>query len=59
MRALFSGDIRAAGMVSKIFDRGKETNMRQRGKTNRLRAAMKRKSAKKNLRKSRGERKYR
>jgi hypothetical protein len=32
--------------------------MRQRSKTNRLKAAFKRKMVKKNLRKSKGERKY-
>jgi hypothetical protein len=37
----------------------KGTNMKQRGKTNRMRAALKKKSVKKNLRKSRGERKDR
>lgn len=33
--------------------------MKQRGKTNRVKAAFKRKMLRKNLRKSRGERKYR
>jgi hypothetical protein len=33
-------------------------NMKQRGKTNRAKAAEKKKMVKKNLRKSRGERKY-
>ncbi len=32
--------------------------MRQRGKTNRMKATLKRKSIRKNLRKSKGERKY-
>ncbi len=32
--------------------------MRRAGKTNRLKAALKRKNVKKNLRKSKGERKY-
>ena len=32
--------------------------MRNRGKTNRLKAALKRKNVKKNLRKSKGERKF-
>ena len=32
--------------------------MKQRGKTNRMKAALKRRSIKKNLRKSKGERKY-
>ncbi len=32
--------------------------MKQRGKTNRLRAALKRKEIRKNLRKSRGERRH-
>lgn len=33
-------------------------DMKQRGKTNRLKAALKRKNVKKNLRKSSGERKH-
>jgi hypothetical protein len=32
--------------------------MKQRGKTNRLKAALKRKNVKRSLRKSKGERKY-
>jgi hypothetical protein len=36
----------------------KETNMKQRGKTNRRKASLKRKSVRKNLRKSAGDRKY-
>jgi hypothetical protein len=35
-----------------------EGEMKQRGKTNRLKAALKRKNVKRNLRKSKGERKY-
>jgi hypothetical protein len=35
-----------------------EVLMRKRGKTNRLKAALKRKNVKKSLRKSKGERKF-
>jgi hypothetical protein len=35
-----------------------EVKMRKRGKTNRLKAALKRKNVKSSLRKSKGERKY-
>jgi len=37
---------------------GKELTMKKRGKTNRLKAALKRKNVKSSLRKSKGERKY-
>jgi hypothetical protein len=41
-----------------IVSQIRRTNMKQRGKTNRLKAKLKRNSVKKNLRKSRGESKY-
>jgi len=37
---------------------GKRLTMKKRGKTNRLKAALKRKNVKSSLRKSKGERKY-
>jgi len=37
---------------------GKELTMKKRGKTSRLKAALKRKNVKSSLRKSKGERKY-
>jgi len=36
----------------------REVSMKHTGKTNRLKAALKRKNVRKNLRKSKGERKY-
>jgi hypothetical protein len=36
----------------------REVSMKRTGKTNRLKAALKRKNVRKNLRKSKGERKY-
>jgi hypothetical protein len=55
----FRGYWRVVGGFKNLIDQRKGTNMKQRGKTSRLRAALKKKSVKKNLRKSRGERKYR
>jgi hypothetical protein len=41
-----------------FFELSQEVTMKNRSKTNRLKAAMKRKNVKSSLRKSKGERKY-
>jgi hypothetical protein len=46
------------GVFGNIYDVEKGVEMKRRNKTNRLKAALKRKNVKSSLRKSKGERKY-